>query len=71
MKSATKEKSSTALITGASSGIGAEFCRQLSSQCDTIIVVARRYDQLQKLKEERHSCCPVPDIDLRVSGVLK
>ena len=32
----------TALVTGASAGLGAEFCRQLASRCDVIIAVARR-----------------------------
>lgn len=41
-----------ALITGASSGIGEEFARQLSARGYDIIAVARRFDRLEKLKEE-------------------
>ena len=41
-----------ALITGASSGIGEEFARQLSSRGYEIIAVARRLDRLLKLKDE-------------------
>ncbi len=41
-----------ALVTGASSGLGQEFCRQLASRCDVIIAVARRLDRLQTLVEE-------------------
>ena len=36
-----------AMVTGASSGMGADFCRQLAGRCDRIIAVARRGDRLQ------------------------
>ena len=42
----------TALVTGASSGLGAEFCRQLADRCDVIIAVARRGDRLHRLRDE-------------------
>ncbi len=42
----------TALVTGASAGLGAEFCRQLAQRCDVIIAVARREDRLQALAQE-------------------
>ena len=42
----------TALVTGASSGLGAEFCRQLAARCDVIIAVARRRERLLALAEE-------------------
>ncbi len=44
----------TALVTGASAGIGAEFCRQLAGRCDVIIATGRRLDRLQALAEELH-----------------
>ncbi|PLW70011.1 SDR family NAD(P)-dependent oxidoreductase [Pseudohalioglobus lutimaris] len=46
------EHKKTALVTGASSGLGAEFCRQLSAQCEVVIAVARRRERLEGLREE-------------------
>jgi hypothetical protein len=42
----------TALITGASSGFGAEFARQLAPHARSLILVARRTDRLEELKRE-------------------
>lgn len=41
-----------ALVTGASSGLGAEFCRQLADECDEMILSARRPEPLQQLASE-------------------
>ena len=41
-----------ALVTGASSGLGEEYCRQLADRCDRIIAVARRQDRLEALAGE-------------------
>lgn len=48
----TTDHKTTALVTGASSGIGREFCRQLSTRCEVIIAVARSADALDGLQAE-------------------
>ena len=42
----------TALITGASGGIGQSFAEIAASECTTIVAVARRQDRLQALKAD-------------------
>jgi short-subunit dehydrogenase len=42
----------SALITGASAGIGREFARQLAGRARTLILVARREQRLNELRDE-------------------
>ena len=41
-----------AIVTGASSGIGEEFCRQLAARKLNLVLVARRQERLEKLSRE-------------------
>lgn len=41
-----------ALITGASAGLGREFARQLAGRAGSLVLVARRLDRLEELRDE-------------------
>lgn len=50
--------SGTVLITGASSGIGRELARQLARRARTLVLVARREERLEALRDELHASNP-------------
>lgn len=54
----------TALITGASSGLGAEFARQLGPYARGVVLVARRNDRLEELAAELRGIHA--DLDVRI-----
>ena len=53
----------TALITGATSGLGAEFARQLSAHASRIILVGRREERLLELAASLKTTAPHLQID--------
>jgi hypothetical protein len=56
----------SALITGASSGIGREFARQLANRARTIVLVARRSERLADLRDELLNRNPKLEVHLCV-----
>lgn len=55
-----------ALVTGASSGLGVEFARQLSKRGHRLVLAARRKERLEELASELGDCRAVA-IDLSIS----
>ena len=63
------EEKITALVTGASSGLGAEFCRQLAPRCDVIIAVARRGERLAALAGELETEARLEQVVADLTGI--
>lgn len=61
-----------AIVTGASSGIGAEFCRALDDKgLDQLWLVARRADRLEKISETLSTPCRIIQADLTTDDGIK
>ena len=60
---------SGALITGASAGIGREFARQLAGCAGMLVLVARRRERLEGLRDELMKCGPNLNIHVRVTDL--
>ncbi len=56
----------SALITGASSGIGREFARQLANRARSIVLLARRSERLADLRDELLNRNPNLDVHVRI-----
>lgn len=54
-----------AIVTGASSGIGEEFARQLAPRTRRLILVARRRERLENLRTQLLMMNPLLEIDVR------
>lgn len=61
----------TALITGASSGLGSEFARQLAPVADKLVLVARRGEHLDALKTELETIHPSVRVFVYVMDITR
>lgn len=60
---------STILITGASSGLGAEMARQFAARGDDLALCARRTERLEELKAEILAAHPARRVEVRALDV--
>jgi short-subunit dehydrogenase len=60
---------SSVLITGASAGIGHEFARQLAGRAGALVLVARRLERLEKLRDELTSRDPNLNVHVRAADL--
>jgi short-subunit dehydrogenase len=59
----------TILITGASSGLGAEMARQFAARGHDLALCARRTEKLEALREEIHAAHPDVRVEIRALDV--
>lgn len=59
----------TALITGASAGLGREFARQLATRAGALVLVARRLDRLEELQAELTTRDPNLNVHIRATDL--
>jgi short-subunit dehydrogenase len=64
MKTSFHPEHCTALVTGASAGLGAEFARQLAEKASRLILVGRRGERLKELADSLNQKYPSLQIDL-------
>ncbi|HVF72089.1 MAG TPA: SDR family oxidoreductase [Chthoniobacterales bacterium] len=60
-----------ALVTGASAGIGWEFARQLTGRAGSLVLVARRREKLEQLRDELTKRDPNLNVHLRATDLSK
>lgn len=60
-----------ALVTGASAGIGREFARQLAGRAASIVLVARREERLNELRDELTKRDPNLNVHIRKTDLSK
>jgi short-subunit dehydrogenase len=65
----TTESKKTILITGASSGLGAEMARQFAARGHDLALCARRTERLEELREEIAGAHPDVRVELRALDV--
>jgi short-subunit dehydrogenase len=59
----------SAIVTGASAGIGREFARQLAPRARRLVLVARRRDRLEQLWSELLAQNPALRVELRIADL--
>src|SRR5437868_9118511 len=59
----------SAVITGASAGIGRELSRQLATRAQRIVLVARRSDRLEELRLELQARNPALQVEIQVADL--
>jgi short-subunit dehydrogenase len=59
----------SALITGASAGIGREFARQLAGRAGSLVLMARRQERLEELRDELTKRDPNLNVHIHVADL--